>query len=153
MGRPTTVMAARRPRLPATQARRSSPSASSVWVASITPSWRAGHTIRTPSTSSSPPTHLPPATGPSPFSGSGAAASKGTVSQAGNVLTWSITELRTETVTLRYTATHDATASGGVEQGNKSAAYSDAEGHTVTFPNPSVNVHGCAAAIELTPPT
>jgi Mg-chelatase subunit ChlD len=87
------------------------------------------------------------------FSVSGAAASKGTVSQAGNVLTWSITELRTETVTLRYTATHDATASGGVEQVNTSVAYSDAEGHTVTFPNPSVNVHGCAAAIELTPPT
>jgi Mg-chelatase subunit ChlD len=87
------------------------------------------------------------------FSVSGPVASKGTVSQAGNVLTWSITELQTETVTLRYTATHDATTSGGVEQVNTSVVYSDAEGQTVTFPNPSVNVHGCAAAIELTPPT
>ena len=84
---------------------------------------------------------------------SGTVASKGTVSQAGNVLTWSIAELRTETATLKYTATHDPTKSGGVEQVNTSVTYSDAEGHTVTFPNPSVNVHGCAAAIELTPPT
>jgi Mg-chelatase subunit ChlD len=87
------------------------------------------------------------------FSVSGAAASKGTVSQAGNVLTWSIAELGMETVTLTYTATHDATKSGGVEQVNASVIYSDAEGHTVTFPNPSVNVRGCAAAIELAPPT
>ncbi len=87
------------------------------------------------------------------FSVSGAAASKGTVSQAGNVLTWSLAELGMETVTLTYTATHDATKSGGVEQVNASVTYSDAEGHTVTFPNPSVNVRGCAAAIKLAPPT
>ena len=35
-------------------------------------------------------------------------ASKGTVAQAGNVLTWTIHELRTETVTLTFTATHNA---------------------------------------------
>jgi uncharacterized protein YegL len=80
-------------------------------------------------------------------------ASKGTVIQAGNVLTWTIPELGTETVTLTFTATHNPALPGGIEQVNDSVAYTDTEGHTVTFGNPSVNVRGCAAHIDLTPPT
>lgn len=77
--------------------------------------------------------------------------SKGTVVQAANVLTWTITELGTESVTLTYTATHDPTTLGGVKPVNVSVTYTDAENHVVTFPNPTVNVRGCAATIELTP--
>jgi hypothetical protein len=79
--------------------------------------------------------------------------SKGTVMQAGNQLLWEIDELGTETVTLTYTATHDPTQPGGVEQVNDSVDYTDDENLVVTFPNPSVNVRGCPATIELTPPT
>ncbi len=78
-------------------------------------------------------------------------ASKGTVIQAGNVLTWTIPELGTETVTLTFTATHNPALPGGVEQVNDSVAYTDTEGHTVSFGNPSVNVRGCPAHIDLTP--
>jgi uncharacterized protein YegL len=87
------------------------------------------------------------------FTVSAPIASKGTVSQLGNVLTWTIPELRTEQVTLTFTATHKPAQPGGVEQVNDSVAYTDTEGHTVTFGNPSVNVRGCAAHIDLTPPT
>jgi uncharacterized protein YegL len=85
------------------------------------------------------------------FSVSGAAASKGIVNTVGNVVTWTIDELGTETVTLTFTATHDATKAGGVEQVDDSVTYTDAEGHVVAFNNPSVNVRGCAATIDLTP--
>jgi uncharacterized protein YegL len=87
------------------------------------------------------------------FSVSNVVASKGSVAQAGNVLTWTIDELKTETVTLSFTATHDNTKSGGVEEVNDSVSYSDDEGNVVSFPNPTVNVRGCAAAIDLTPET
>ncbi len=87
------------------------------------------------------------------FAVSAPSASKGTVTQVGNVLTWTIPELRTEQVTLTFTATHNPAQPGGVEQVNDSVAYTDTEGHTVTFGNPSVNVRGCAAHIDLTPPT
>ncbi len=87
------------------------------------------------------------------FSVTGAAASKGILSQAGNVLTWDIDQLDTETVTLTYTVTHDPTQAGGVEAVNDSITYSDAEGQAVGFPSPTVNVRGCAATIDLTPPT
>ncbi len=87
------------------------------------------------------------------FAVSGPAASTGTVGQAGNVLTWTIADLQSETVTMSYTITHDPTKPGGLEQVNDSVTYTDAEGHSVTFPSPTVAVHGCAAAIDLTPPT
>jgi uncharacterized protein YegL len=87
------------------------------------------------------------------FSVSNPAVSKGTVMQADNQLLWEIDELGTETVTLTYTATHDPTQPGGVEQVNDSVDYTDDENLVVTFPNPSVNVRGCPATIELTPPT
>lgn len=87
------------------------------------------------------------------FSVSGPAASKGSVNQVGNVLTWDIDQLDTETVTLTYVVTHDGTQAGGVEAVNDSITYSDAEGQAVTFPSPTVNVRGCAATIDLTPPT
>jgi uncharacterized protein YegL len=87
------------------------------------------------------------------FAVSGATASKGTVTTAGNVLTWTIDELGTENVTLTFTATHDATKPGGAEQVNDSTVYTDAEGHTVTFGNPTVNVRGCAATIDVEPET
>ena len=87
------------------------------------------------------------------FSVSGAAVSKGSVGQAGNALTWTIDELNTETVTLTYTATHDPAQPGGPEQVNTSVTYTDAEGKSVTFPSPVVNVRGCAATISLSPET
>ncbi len=85
------------------------------------------------------------------FSVSGAAASKGSVAQNGNQLTWTITELGTETVTLTFTATHLPAAGGGPLAVNPTVAYTDAEGHVVTFGNPVVNVRGCAAAIDVEP--
>ncbi|WP_329793112.1 VWA domain-containing protein [Lentzea sp. DG1S-22] len=85
------------------------------------------------------------------FSVSGAAASKGTVSQNGNELTWTIGELRTESATLTFTATHLPAAGGGTLAVNPGVVYSDTEGHTVTFPNPAVKVHGCAAHIDVEP--
>lgn len=66
------------------------------------------------------------------FSVSGAAASKGNVAQAGNVLTWTIDELNTGTVTLTYTATHDPAQPGGPEAVNSSVTYTDAEGKSVS---------------------
>ena len=87
------------------------------------------------------------------FSASGAVASKGNVAQVGNVLTWTIAELGTEIVTLTYTATHDNTKAGGVELVNDQVTYTDDAGLIVTFPNPTVNVRGCAAKLELTPAT
>jgi uncharacterized protein YegL len=85
------------------------------------------------------------------FSVSGPAASKGAVLQVGNVLTWTIDELGTESVTLTYTVTHDPAQPGGVEAVNTSVTYNDTEGHVVTFPSPTVNVRGCPATIDLEP--
>jgi uncharacterized protein YegL len=87
----------------------------------------------------------------SQFSVSGAAVSKGSVAQNGNVLTWTISELRTETVTLTFTATHLPAAGGGTLAVNPVVSYTDTQGHTVAFPNPTVKVHGCAAHIDVEP--
>lgn len=85
------------------------------------------------------------------FTVSGAAVSKGSVAQNGNQLTWTVAELGTESVTLTFTATHLPTAGGGALAVNPTVAYTDAEGHVVTFGNPAVNVRGCAAAIDVEP--
>jgi von Willebrand factor type A domain-containing protein len=85
------------------------------------------------------------------FSASGAAVSKGSVVQAGNQFTWTIGELRTESVTLTFTATHLPSAGGGTIAVNPSVSYSDTQGRLVTFPNPTVKVHGCAAFIDVEP--
>ena len=87
------------------------------------------------------------------FTISGESVDKGNIAKLGNVLTWTIDELGTETVTLTYTATHDNTQPGGVETVNDEVTYSDDENHDVIFPNPEVNVHGCAAYLDLTPET
>ena len=87
------------------------------------------------------------------FSVTGAAATKGSVAQAGNVLTWTIGQLDSETVTLSYTITHDAARPGGTKVVNPSLTYSDSEGKAVAFPSPTVNVRGCAATIDLAPPS
>lgn len=87
------------------------------------------------------------------FTPSGAVASKGAVTTAANVLTWTLDKLGTETATMTYTIAHDPAQPGGVEATNVSVAYADAEGHTVAFGSPTVNVRGCAKAIALTPPT
>ena len=85
------------------------------------------------------------------FAVGGAAVSKGAVAQNGNQLTWTIDELGTETVTLTFTATHLPATGGGALAVNPTVAYTDAEGHVVTFGNPTVNVRGCAAVIDVTP--
>jgi uncharacterized protein YegL len=85
------------------------------------------------------------------FSVSGASASKGSVLVSGNMLTWSIGDLQTEDVSLTYTITHDPTQPGGVLATNATIVYTDDEGHSVSFPAPTVNVHGCAASLDLTP--
>ena len=87
------------------------------------------------------------------FAVSNAAVTTGTLGQAGNVLTWTIPELNTETVSMSFTATHSAAQPGGPEQVNAAITYTDAEGHIVSFPSPTVNVRGCAATIDVTPPT
>lgn len=87
----------------------------------------------------------------SAFSVSNVAVSKGSVVQAGNQLTWTMDELRTESVTLTFLATHLPAAGGGTLAVNPSVVYSDAEGHSVSFPNPTVDVHSCAANIVVTP--
>jgi len=87
------------------------------------------------------------------FTITGESVDKGNIAMLGNVLTWTIDELGTETVTLTYTATHDNTQPGGVETVNDGVTYSDDENHVVIFPNPEVNVRGCAAYLALTPET
>ena len=87
------------------------------------------------------------------FAVSNPVESKGSVVQNGNELTWTIDELSTETVTLTYTATHDCTQPGGTLAVNDSVTYTDDESHTLTFPDPTVNVRGCAASLALTPET
>lgn len=74
------------------------------------------------------------------FSVTAPTASKGTVNQLGNELTWEIDEIGTESVSLSFTATHDATKPGGLQTVNDSVVYSDAEGNVVSFPNPTVDV-------------
>ena len=79
-------------------------------------------------------------------------ADKGTLSLVGDELSWMIDELGTETTTLRLMVKHDNTTPGGIETVNESILYSDAEGHMLTFPNPTVEVRGCAAELDPTPP-
>lgn len=86
------------------------------------------------------------------FAVSGAAVDAGAVMTAGGVLTWTLDELGTETAQLSFTATHDASRSGGVEQVLASVAYEDAEGNTVTFPARTVEVTGCPAASRTCEP-
>jgi uncharacterized protein YegL len=76
---------------------------------------------------------------------------KGAISVVDNTMTWTIPELGTETATLTFTVRHDPTKPGGIEPVNQSIVYSDDEGHIVTFPNPTVEVHGCAAFFSVTP--
>lgn len=85
------------------------------------------------------------------FSASGVTASKGSVSASASLITWSIAELMSETVTLTYVATHDNLQPGGALPIHASASYSDAEGNVVVFANPTINVRGCAAILMLTP--
>jgi uncharacterized protein YegL len=82
----------------------------------------------------------------------GASYSKGTATVGTSSVTWEIPKLGTEVVTLTLTIKHDNTQPGGVEAVNKSIVYSDTEGHDVTFPDPIVNVRGCAAEVLSTPP-
>jgi len=82
---------------------------------------------------------------------SNAVASHGAVALVGNVLTWTIDELGTETATLSYDIDHVDTLPGGTLEVNTSVVYADAEGKSVTFPSPTVEVHGCAAELTLTP--
>jgi uncharacterized protein YegL len=87
------------------------------------------------------------------FAVSNAVASKGNVAVAGNVLTWTIDELGTENATLTYDVTHDDTKPGGNQAVNTSVVYTDDQGKSVTFPDPTVDVRGCAANLTLAPKT
>lgn len=77
------------------------------------------------------------------FSIANPAVTKGSVSVTGNVITWTIPELRTETVTLTFDAVHNG-GLGGTLHVNPTVNYSDAQMHVVTFANPTVDVTGCA---------
>lgn len=85
------------------------------------------------------------------FIASNQAVSKGNLVAMGNSMEWTIDELETEMVTLSYTATHDLTKPGGVIPIHATLTYSDGEGRMLMVNNPTVNVHGCAATLELTP--
>lgn len=87
------------------------------------------------------------------FAVSNESVNKGSLGLVGNVLTWTISSLETETVTLSFTATHDPTQPGGVEAVVSSISYMDDEGNTPTFPALNVNVRGCPASIDLEPDT
>ncbi|MCK5474270.1 MAG: VWA domain-containing protein [Candidatus Aenigmarchaeota archaeon] len=87
------------------------------------------------------------------FSVTAVSVDKGTVSVSGNVITWTIRELMTETAIMTYTATHDNTQAGGTKAVNDLVTYIDDEGKTVTFLDPTVNVRGCAANLVLDPKT
>jgi uncharacterized protein YegL len=81
---------------------------------------------------------------------SGQSVSKGALATAGSTLTWTMDELLTETVTLDYAATHDASQAGGVEILHV-VSYSDDQDRTIDFGDATVRVHGCAATLQLTP--
>lgn len=81
-----------------------------------------------------------------------ASATKGMLVGSPTGVTWTIDELGTEDVYLTLLIRHDNTLPGGVEAVNQSIVYTDDQGHTPTFPSPTVNVRGCAAELDPTPP-
>ncbi len=85
------------------------------------------------------------------FSIANVSASKGTASVSGNQITWTIGELVTETVTLNFDAVHDPNGLGGTLEVNPTVTYTDTEGNTVDFPNPVVDVSGCAPVVSCEP--
>lgn len=80
------------------------------------------------------------------FTVSNVSATAGSTAVAGNAVTWTIPTLGSETVSLTYTATHLATAAGGIEPVRGSISYSDAQGNSVSFPSPTVEVSSCPVA-------
>jgi hypothetical protein len=86
------------------------------------------------------------------FSVSNVSATAGSTSLAGNAVTWTISTLGSETVSLTYTATHLVTATGGIEPVRASISYSDAQGNAVSFPSPTVEVTGCPVATTTCTP-
>lgn len=78
---------------------------------------------------------------------------KGTVTQTGNrSLVWKMDKLGTtsnEGATLQFTVQHVGTT-GGNKLFNKSVLYSDNEGSTVVFPNPTIEVE-CQATVIAEP--
>lgn len=81
------------------------------------------------------------------------APSKGSVSSTGTrSLRWTIDELGVtgnEGASLSFTARHTG-LTGGLKAVNQSVTYSDAEGNSVTFPSPSVDV-SCGSSITPEP--
>jgi hypothetical protein len=80
------------------------------------------------------------------FAVSNVSATAGSTSVAGNAVTWTIPTLGSQTVSLTYTATHLVTADGGVEPVRASISYTDAQGKSVSFPSPTVEVTDCPVA-------
>jgi uncharacterized protein YegL len=76
----------------------------------------------------------------------------GNAFNTGNEVTWQIDSLGTETVSLSIWFNHDPTEPGGTIEVNDSITYTDDLGKVVTFPSPTVEVHGCASFVSLTPP-
>lgn len=85
------------------------------------------------------------------FSIANAAVTKGNVAVSGNDITWTIDELGTETVSLTFDAVHNLTGLGGTLAVNPTVTYSDTEGHSVSFPNPTVDVSGCEPVATCEP--
>lgn len=85
------------------------------------------------------------------FSIANVSASKGTTSVSGDQITWNIDKLVTETATLSFDAVHDATGLGGTLAVNPTVTYTDTEGNTVSFPNPTVDVSGCEPVVSCEP--
>ena len=81
------------------------------------------------------------------------APSKGSVSSTGTrSLRWTIDELGVtgnEGASLSFTARHTG-LTGGLKAVNQSVTYSDAEGNSVTFPSPSVDV-SCGSSVTPEP--
>lgn len=85
------------------------------------------------------------------FSIANAAVTKGSVAVNGNEITWTMDELRTETVTLTFDAVHDISGLNGTLEVNPTVVYTDAEGHDVSFANPTVDVSGCEPVATCEP--
>ena len=78
------------------------------------------------------------------FNASAPIASNGTATVTGGTLNWSIPLLEDEPATLTYTLTHNGSLHCATLPVHASISYSDNQGGTLSFPNPTVEITGCA---------
>lgn len=82
------------------------------------------------------------------FTASDVRAPRGTVVQSGQDLVWTVFQLRTEEITLRYRLTHNGSPQLGRVPVHATATYSDAEGRVFGLEDLSVDVNFCSPLRE-----